>query len=74
MHLVFVFNKHTYVPGAITAIIELPITIVYLYSLITLTKALLWEWIIVTIIMFVLFISNLKFIHWIMAETMHKLR
>jgi len=74
MHLVFVFNKRTYVPGAITAIIELPITIVYLYSLITLTKALLWEWIIVTIIMFVLFISNLKFIHWIMAETMHKLR
>ncbi|ASI62716.1 hypothetical protein ALX04_003025 [Lactiplantibacillus plantarum subsp. plantarum] len=73
MHLVFVFNKHTYVPGAITAIIELPIIIVYLYGLTTLTKASLWEWIIVVIIMFISFISNLKFIHWIMAETMHKL-
>jgi hypothetical protein len=73
MHLVFVFNKRTYVPGAITAIIELPIIIVYLYGLTTLTKASLWEWIIVVIIMFVSFISNLKFIHWIMAETMHKL-
>nr|WP_301554617.1 HXXEE domain-containing protein [Lactiplantibacillus plantarum] len=74
MHLIFVFNKHTYVPGAITAIIELPITIVYLHSLITLTKASLWEWIIIVIIMCVLFINNLKFIHWIMAEAMHKLR
>lgn len=73
MHLVFVFNKRTYVPGAITAIIELPIIIVYLYGLTTLTKASLWEWIIVVIIMFVSFISNLKFIHWIMAKTMHKL-
>ena len=73
MHLVFVFNKRTYVPGAITAIIELPIIIVYLYGLTTLTKASLWEWIIVVIIMFISFISNLKFIHWIMAETMHKL-
>ncbi|AVW01769.1 HXXEE domain-containing protein [Lactiplantibacillus plantarum] len=73
MHLVFVFNKRTYVPGAITAIIELPIIIVYLYGLTTLTKASLWEWNIVVIIMFVSFISNLKFIHWIMAETMHKL-
>lgn len=73
MHLVFVFNKRTYVPGAITAIIELPIIIVYLYGLTTLTKASLWEWIIVVIIMFVSFISNLKFIHWIMEETMHKL-
>ncbi|WP_235804378.1 HXXEE domain-containing protein [Liquorilactobacillus ghanensis] len=74
MHLIFVFNRRTYVPGAITAIIELPITIIYLYSLITLTKTSLWEWIIVMIIMFVLFISNLKFIHWIMAEAMNKLR
>ena len=74
MHLVFVFNKRAYVPGAITAIIELPITIFYLYSLVTLTKAPLWEWIIVVVIMFIFFISNLKFIHWIMAETMHKLR
>ncbi|WP_024521546.1 HXXEE domain-containing protein [Lactiplantibacillus plantarum] len=73
MHLVFVFNKRTYVPGSITAIIELPIIIVYLYGLTTLTKASLWEWIIVVIIMFVSFISNLKFIHWIMAKTMHKL-
>ena len=73
MHLDFVFYKRTYVPGAITAIIELPIIIVYLYGLTTLTKASLWEWIIVVIIMFVSFISNLKFIHWIMAETMHKL-
>ncbi|MCG0586111.1 HXXEE domain-containing protein [Lactiplantibacillus plantarum] len=73
MHLVFVFNKRTYVPGAITATIELPIIIVYLYGLTTLTKASLWEWIIVVIIMFVSFISNLKFIHWIMAKTMHKL-
>lgn len=74
MHLVFVFNKRAYVPGAITTIIELPITIFYLYSLVTLTKAPLWEWIIVVVIMFIFFISNLKFIHWIMAETMHKLR
>lgn len=74
MHLIFVFNRRTYVPGAITAIIELPITIIYLYSLITLTKTSLWEWIIVMIIMFVLFISNLKFIHWIMTEAMNKLR
>ncbi|XHB67768.1 HXXEE domain-containing protein [Lactiplantibacillus plantarum] len=43
MHLVFVFNKRTYVPGAITAIIELPIIIVYLYGLTTLTKASLWN-------------------------------
>lgn len=48
--------------------------IFYLYSLVTLTKAPLWEWIIVVVIMFIFFISNLKFIHWIMAETMHKLR
>lgn len=74
IHLVFVFNKRTYVPGAITAIIELPITIVYLYLLSALTKALLWEWIIVIIIMFIFFISNLKFIHWIMAKAMNKLR
>lgn len=73
MHLVFIFNKHTYVPGAITAIIELPITIIYVCNLITLTRASLWEWIIFMIIMFVLFISNLKFIHWIMEKTMMKL-
>ncbi|MDV7757544.1 HXXEE domain-containing protein [Liquorilactobacillus mali] len=73
MHIVFSLIKRTYVPGVVTAIVEIPVTIAYLLNLIKLTYSPLWQWIVVIFIMFVFFIGNLKLIHWLMAKVAGKL-
>ena len=68
MHIGFSLIKHTYVPGVVTALIEIPVTIAYLLILIELTYSPFWQWLLVIFIMFVFFIGNLKLIHQLMAK------
>ncbi|MFM9745599.1 HXXEE domain-containing protein, partial [Streptomyces brasiliscabiei] len=53
MHLIFPIVKHGYVPGVVTAIIELPMTIIYLIAIIWLTNSPMWQWITVIFITFI---------------------
>ncbi|MFT8936364.1 MAG: HXXEE domain-containing protein [Liquorilactobacillus sp.] len=68
MHIGFSLIKHAYVPGVVTALIEIPVTIAYLLILTKLTYSPFWQWLLVIFMMFVFFIGNLKLIHWLMAK------
>ena len=67
-HCIFSIIKHAYVPGVVTSIIEIPITILYLLALIKLTHIAIWQWFVVIIAVFVAFAANLQFIHIIMSR------
>ncbi|MDO5968113.1 hypothetical protein Q0C63_15155, partial [Lacticaseibacillus paracasei] len=67
-HCVFSIIKHAFVPGVVTSIIEIPITILYLLALIKLTHIAIWQWFVVIIAVFVAFAVNLQFIHIIMSR------
>ncbi|MGO2723403.1 MAG: HXXEE domain-containing protein [Lactobacillus sp.] len=67
LHLGFSLVSRTYVPGVVTALIELPLASLYALRMRQLTNASLWAWTLALSFMFVFFLGNLKFIHWGMA-------
>lgn len=73
MHIIFSLIKKGYVPGIITSIIEIPLTIIYLIVLSQSTLYPLWEWSTVVIFIFIFFLGNLKIIHWLMFKIESKL-
>ncbi|MDF7639814.1 HXXEE domain-containing protein [Lactobacillus sp. ESL0791] len=73
LHIIFPLTTRSYIPGCVTAIVELPLVSAYLYAIIKLTFASINQWFFAICLMTIIFASNLVFIHWAMRKILERL-